>query len=160
AGMYALMRSWGVSRAGSGLSALGYGFGAPILFQYCNIIFLVGAAWTPLALRAIDRWLRLGRRLALVELAAVLALQTLGGDPQVSCVSGVCAGGYALILARRRLGTGRVRHPVVRGLGFLCLAGLWVLATLAAARWLPALRPPARHSGEPPPAFPWTPFVS
>src|SRR5690349_4337925 len=29
AGMYALTRSWGVSRAGSGVSALSYGFGAP-----------------------------------------------------------------------------------------------------------------------------------
>src|SRR5262245_15354741 len=50
--MYVLMRSWEVSRAGSGLAALGYAFGAPVLFQYCNIIFLVGAAWTPLGLRA------------------------------------------------------------------------------------------------------------
>ena len=47
AGMYALSRSWGVSRAGSGIAALGYGFGAPVLFQYCNVIFLVGAALDP-----------------------------------------------------------------------------------------------------------------
>src|SRR5262245_15911524 len=45
AAMLALMRSWGVSWSGSGLSALSYTFGAPILFQYCNIIYLVGAAW-------------------------------------------------------------------------------------------------------------------
>src|SRR4051794_6365093 len=62
AAMVALMRSWGTSWTGSALSGLAYAFGAPILFQYCNIIFLVGAAWAPLGFRAVDRWLRLGLR--------------------------------------------------------------------------------------------------
>ena len=42
AAMLILMRAWGIGWAGSGLSALSYTFGAPILFQYCNIIYLVG----------------------------------------------------------------------------------------------------------------------
>ena len=63
AAMLVLMRSWGISWGGSGLSALGYTFGAPILFQYCNIIYLVGAAWLPLGIHAVDRWVRLGRRM-------------------------------------------------------------------------------------------------
>src|SRR5437773_4675694 len=52
--MLAMMRSWGTSWVGSGIAALAYAFGAPILFQYCNIIFLVGAAWAPLGFRAVD----------------------------------------------------------------------------------------------------------
>ncbi len=47
AGMFALMRSWGVGRTGAAISGLSFGFGAPILFQYCNVIYLVGAAWVP-----------------------------------------------------------------------------------------------------------------
>src|SRR5262249_36144039 len=75
AAMVALGRSWGVSRTGATLAGLSYAFGGPVLTDDSNIIFLVGAAWLPLGLRAVDGWLRLGRRSALVELAAVLAMQ-------------------------------------------------------------------------------------
>src|SRR5947199_8203254 len=84
AGMLALARSLGISGVGSYLSALSYAFGAPILFQYCNVIYLVGAAWAPWGFRALDRLLRQGRRAATLELALVLALQTLGGDPEAA----------------------------------------------------------------------------
>src|SRR5579862_7073629 len=43
-GAFRLMRGWDVSRTGAALTGLSYAFGAPILFQYCNIIYLVGAA--------------------------------------------------------------------------------------------------------------------
>src|SRR5437763_16366241 len=80
AAMLVLMRSWRTSWVGSALGALGYAFGAPILFQHSNIIYLVGAAWLPLGFHAVDRWVRLGRRRGLLELAVVWAMQTLGGD--------------------------------------------------------------------------------
>ena len=64
--MLVLMRSWSTSWVGSALGALAYAFGGPILFQYCNIIYLVGAAWLPLGMHAVDRWVRLGRRWGLV----------------------------------------------------------------------------------------------
>ena len=60
-GMLVLMRSWGTSWAGSAISGLAYSFGGPVIFQYCNIIFLVGASWIPWGMLAVDRWLRLGR---------------------------------------------------------------------------------------------------
>ena len=78
---------------------LAYAFGGPVLFQYCNIIFLVGAAWTPWGFLAVDRWLRLGRPGALAGLAVVLAMQVLGGDPESAYLIGLCAGGYAVGLA-------------------------------------------------------------
>ncbi len=84
AAMLALLRSWKTSWVGSTIAALSYAFGGPILFQYCNIIYLVGAAWVPLGFRAVDRWLRLGKRFALLELAVVLAMETLGGDPEMA----------------------------------------------------------------------------
>ncbi|MGC8643174.1 MAG: hypothetical protein ACP5XB_25215, partial [Isosphaeraceae bacterium] len=88
AAMLFMVRSWRVSWTGSGLSALSYAFGAPILFQYCNIIYLVGAAWLPLGLLAVDRWLTQGSRWALLGLAGVLSMQVLGGDPQASYLLG------------------------------------------------------------------------
>ena len=44
AGQWLLLRSWGVGPAGRALGGLAYAFGAPVVFQYSNIIFLVGAA--------------------------------------------------------------------------------------------------------------------
>jgi hypothetical protein len=95
----AMMRSWRASWTASGLSALAYTFSGPILFQYCNVIYLVGAAWLPLGVLAVDRWIRLGSRRALLGLAFVLSMQTLGGDPQASYLLGLCACGYAVGVA-------------------------------------------------------------
>jgi len=158
-GMLALMRWWGTSWVGSSMSALSYAFAVPILFQYCNIIFLVGAAWTPFGFRAVDRWLRCGRRSGLLELALILSLQTLGGDPQASYLTGVCAVGYALVLTR----TQRVA-PSSRGVHWrrrILIGGLvvaWVVLVLAAAIVLPRLR--TRHTPTPPlPWMSWVPTV-
>src|SRR4029077_21224796 len=138
---------------GSTLSALSYSFGTPILFQYSNVIYLVGAAWLPLGLHAVDRWVRLGRRWGLVELAIVLAMQTLGGDPQSAYVLGWAGGGYAAGIAWSRTRTVR---PAMRETGeagpaasghwwslTLAVFGLliWVAPTLALALWLPQVRP-------------------
>jgi hypothetical protein len=139
--MWLLMRSWGTSATGSTLSSLAYAFGAPILFLYSNVIFLVGAAWAPLGFRGADRWLRLGRRWGLLELAAVLALQTLGGDPESAYLTGVCAGGYAFGLNRARnlalLQTRRAPLWLVALLLGLIVV-VWTVAVLELARHLPA----------------------
>jgi hypothetical protein len=99
AGMFALARAWGRSAEAAGLAALAYAFGAPVLFQYSNVIFLVGAAWVPWGLAAADALLRRRRRAGLLGLAVVLALQVLGGDPEAAYLTVLCAGGYALVLA-------------------------------------------------------------
>jgi hypothetical protein len=164
--MLVLMRSWRTSWTGSALSALAYAFGAPVLFQYCNIIYLVGAAWLPLGFHAVDRWVRLGRRWGLIELAVVLAMQTLGGDPQAAYLLGLAAIGYAAGLAWARsragakpaAGTGppsgiRARWWWIPLLALAVVA--WVAGTLVLARWLPRHRP----EGYPPRAFAWMVWV-
>jgi hypothetical protein len=151
--MLALSRSWGTSWVGSALSALAYAFGAPILFQYCNIIYLVGAAWLPLGIRAIDRWVRLGRRLGMLELAIVLAMQILGGDPQAAYLLGLAGGCYALGLAwqRRRearaapsgaVEPGRRPYFVLTALFGALVLLAWFAGTVAMAQWLPKFREP------------------
>jgi hypothetical protein len=129
-GLLAFGRSCGLSWAGSCLGGLSYAFGAPVLFQYCNAIYLVGAAWIPWGLRAIDRLLRQGWRRGGVELATILALQVLGGDPQAAYLTAVCGAGYAVVLGvqfpsgLRRL----LFWPMI--LGAVCI---WVVATLSLA---------------------------
>ncbi len=100
--MVALLRSWGVSVTGSALGGLSYAFAGPVLFQYANVIFLVGAAWMPIGLRAIDRWLTQGKRLALIELALVLSMQVLGGDLQSAYLLGAIAAVYGVWLFQPR----------------------------------------------------------
>ena len=73
---------------------------APVLCLYDNVIFLVGASWIPWGLRAIDRMLRLRRAGGCPGLAAVLALQVLGGDPESAYLTAGCGVGYAIILGR------------------------------------------------------------
>ncbi len=146
AGMIALMRSWGTSWVGSSIAALAYTFSGPVVFQYCNIIFLVGAAWCPWGLLAVDRWLRLGRTRALPALAVVLAMQVLGGDPESAYLIGLCAVGYAVGLAWvARHGPWRFNLwkwvPLV-ALGLVA----WVGITLVLANYLPGFRP---EHGEP-----------
>ena len=106
-------------------AALSYTFGAPILFQYCNIIYLVGAAWLPLGLRAVDRWVRLGRRWAILELAIVLGMQVLGGDPQLAFLLGVAGLGYALALDwSRKCAAAKWRASARRPTGWLVAGAL------------------------------------
>ncbi len=165
--MLVLMRSWKTSWTGSGLSALAYTFGAPVLFQICNIIFLVGAAWLPLGVHAVDRWVRCGRRWGLLELAVVLSLQVLGGDPQSSYLLGLAAVGYAAGLAWQRSAS-RERQALERSGGvssrppawlwlvvIAWLVVLWVAGTLVLAGWTIRLRV---HS-KPPVALPWMTYV-
>jgi hypothetical protein len=156
--MFLLLRGWQISRTGSAIGALSYAFAAPILFQYCNIVYLVGAAWLPLGFRAVDRWLRLGRRGALLELAAVLALQVLGGEPESAYVLGVCAGGYALGLTwQRGLPPGAIMRLWTWKTAFWASLAVvvWISATLFMAYWAPTQR---LHT-PPPRPLPWMDWV-
>lgn len=100
AAAYALGRHGGADRAGSTVGALAYAFGAPVLFQVTNVIFLVGAAWLPLGLVAADRALRLGQARWSAVLGSVLALQVLGGDPESAAVTALAAALHAALLDR------------------------------------------------------------
>ncbi len=162
--MLVLMRSWSTSWIGSALSAMAYAFGGPILFQYSNVIYLIGAAWLPLGVHAVDRWVRLGRRWGLVELAIVLSMQILGGEPQAAYLLGVASIGYAAGLAWSRARSRRTKLAGIKPrlsrlwlslpLGLIALV-VWCLVTLALAQWLPKLR----DSGKPPPPLRWMPWV-
>ena len=165
--MLVLMRSWRTTWIGSALAALSYSFGAPILCQHSNVIYLVGAAWLPLGVHAVDRWVRMGRRWGLIELAIVLSMQVLGGDPESAYILGVAAGGYAVGMAwirgrqsdrEERDNCEPTQSPARRWRRvLLALIGvvLWGGSTLFLAVWLPRMR--AR--GFPPSPLPWMLWV-
>jgi hypothetical protein len=95
---YRLARHLRASTLGSIVGALSYAFSGTVLFQYCNVIFLVGAAWLPLALLFADRMLRLGQPWATVGFGVTVALVVLGGDPHLAYNVGLVSAGYALLL--------------------------------------------------------------
>jgi hypothetical protein len=130
--MRALLRHWSISPSGATLGAMAYAFGAPVLFQYCNVVFLVGAAWMPLGLRFADRWLRLGDLAAVGGLAIVLALQTLGGDPEAAYLVVIAAVGYAAGLAYSRRSLPKsIPVVVTAAMALVLYVGLLVLAWIA-----------------------------
>src|SRR4051794_39883905 len=145
--MWAMLRGWRVSAPGATLGALAYAFGAPVLSQTGNVIYLVGAAWAPLGFLAADRWVRLKRRGALPCLALVLALQVLGGDPEAAYVTLVFAAGFAVLLATRSVsrlswkGMAAVLVAVYSGL--LALSGWSAHAIHAASLAEPGTPPPS-----------------
>ena len=130
AGMFALARSWRQSQTAAGLAAMAYAFAAPVLFQSCNIIFLVGAAWVPWGFLALEWMLHQKRRWGLLGLALVLTLQVLGGDPEAAYLTVLCGGGYALVLAAEDQKDTRRRWPW-RWYGAAVLG--WVALTIGAA---------------------------
>ncbi len=129
-GLLALARSCGLSWVGSCLGGLSYAFGAPVLLLYGNPLVLVGAAWIPWGLCAIDHLLRQGRRRGMVGLGVVLAMQVLDGDAQAAYLTALCGAGYALVLTGRG---GNRRSWVLTRPMVLGAVGLWVAATLGLA---------------------------
>ena len=121
-GTYRLTRHWRASPPAATIAAIGYACGGSVVFQYCNLVFLVGAAWLPFALQEVWGLLEIGERGTLVprgntndanhpretkvprspiKLALFLALMVLGGDPQLAYHVGIVAG-VGLWFTRRR----------------------------------------------------------
>lgn len=139
--MYFCARRRKLVPTAAAFAGISYAFGGSILFQTCNLPYLISAAWLPWGISAaIDNVYYPGWR-AQLRLAAAIALVTLGGDPQAAYLLGlaVC---LLLLLSLRRI----VRHHGVRTatcsalplLASLVLAGAFAIG-LTAAQWLPTL---------------------
>jgi hypothetical protein len=135
---YLLARKWQASRFAAALAAIAYSCGGSVVFQYANVVFLVGAAWLPLAVWAIDAMLRGGSWPATVWLGIVLALMVLGGDAQMAYHVLMAAGLYVVVWRVQGSG-GRQEGSGVRGQGSAerrPATGRWPLAL---GPWLLAL---------------------
>jgi hypothetical protein len=92
-----LARRLGCSRPGSAVAAMAYGLGGTVLFQVTNPVYLVGAAWLPLALAGVWNVSRMdstGREWSRGFLlsSVALAMMVLGGDVQLAYMSLLIAG--------------------------------------------------------------------
>lgn len=113
AGAFYAARRFGSSSEGATLAAISYACGGAVLFQYCNVVFLVAAAWLPWAFAAIEAMFEEGSYRAALGLGIVLALMTLGGDPQMAYHAGLAAAAYG---AGRWWVAGRARLALPMGL--------------------------------------------
>ena len=143
---YWLARRVGCDKAGAAVAGISYGFGGSVLFQVCNVIYLVGAAWLPLAIGCI--WLMIRHSSAVWAIAGgvVCALMILGGDPQLVYHVGLIGLGtiFGSFLRARRIRKreiGRGEAPLVVLFSNLTRL-LWlvgVTAILSAIQLLPAM---------------------
>ncbi|MBQ9126489.1 MAG: hypothetical protein IJY15_01870, partial [Thermoguttaceae bacterium] len=113
-GVYFLTRRLGISRAGAVLAGTSYSFSGPILFQYSNVVFLVGAAWLPfLALFSFDFFASAtvgGKLKSALKLSVAQALAILGGEPQIVYLSTLAFFAFSFF-APVRLALPTVRTP-------------------------------------------------
>ena len=122
---------------GSTLGGLAYAFGAPVLIQYCNIIFLVGAAWMPLGFWFADGWVRLRRPGPCRPGRWCWRMQVLGGDPEAAYLTAFAAGAYAI--GRWIAGESPGRRPSDLRRGVLASCSPRVPARAGVAHGLPVL---------------------
>jgi hypothetical protein len=99
---YGLALAFRRSVPASMLAAVAYSFCGTVLFQHCNVVFLISAAWLPLAIGLGDAVVRRGSLWSAIGLAAVLAMMVLGGDPQMAYHVGLLLGIAVMLSAWNR----------------------------------------------------------
>lgn len=138
-------RGFGVSTAGAVLAGVSYAFSGFVFFQLYNIVFLVGAAWLPIGILAVDRLVRAPSLGWSLVLGAALALQVLGGDPQAAELTGVFAVGY-LVLFHLGAKRGFVVLAALCGVGAGAVQVVSPLAKSARVAWISS-RDGGEHPG-------------
>ena len=125
-------RSFGCGVLASGFAGLAYAFGGSVCFQYCNVIYLVGAAWLPLGVMALWQLMGNDPQGSVGRLSLVLAMTVLGGDPQTAYVIVLAGLMYLLLAAISGAGQPSKKLPTIHGPGswLAARAGRLLLACL------------------------------
>lgn len=142
-------RWWQLEWGPSLLAGAAYAYGGAVIFQHCNAVFLIGAAWLPLAVGALERLLVTRRLRWISALSTAMAMMILGGDPQLAYHLLILGGVGWLVVGGvgscREIGAvdGPAEKPNWwrrRAGSLLLLAAAALLAiALAAVQFLPAL---------------------
>ena len=88
---YWLARAMRCRRSGATIAAIAFAFGAPVVFQATNVIYLVSASWLPIAVLGVWRFLNTQRIVWSLLAAVACAMMILGGDPQMVYHAGLIA---------------------------------------------------------------------
>ncbi|MDG1806741.1 MAG: hypothetical protein P8I27_02470 [Pirellulaceae bacterium] len=128
----------GLTHSAAWLVGISYGFGGCCLSQTSNTVFLVGAAWLPIALGWIIRYAERRKMRSLIAFALILCMMILSGDPQMAFHVLLIAGiGWWLLGAKQGSGwqiKERLKFTLIPLLGVALLS-----AALAAIQILPTL---------------------
>ncbi len=136
AGMYALARTFRVSRTGSILAGICYMLAGPVLYHAHHTNIIVAESWLPVLLLLMELVFRRRSVMPLAGFAAASAMLALGGQPQYTLyVALVCAIFlvWRLHLTEKETGSAKT---TVRFLAAFGAAGL-VAFLLAAGQLLP-----------------------
>ncbi len=82
-GTYWFARTLKANPTGATLAAFAFAFGGSVIFQVCNAIYLVSAAWLPFALCCVWKMVKSGQYRWAIAAAVCCTLMILGGDPQM-----------------------------------------------------------------------------
>lgn len=132
---FRLARHWHCHVSAATLAAVSYALSGNVLFQYCNVVYLVGAAWLPAAILTGDRLIKRGGAGNAVRLAFCLAMMVLGGDAQSAYHAGIMLVGLAWL--SRRAGNKGEEPGFKRKTVRLILAASLAIG-LAGVQWLPS----------------------
>ena len=137
---YKLSRNWATSQSGAAICAISYAFSGTVLYQYGNVIFLIGAAWLPAAIWVTDRMLRERSIRWSCGLGVILALVVLGGDPQMAYHIGLLALLYGVIIWRKgdhrqARATFWQRSLILLSIAAVCGIGLGAIQVLPTLEW-------------------------
>lgn len=143
---YVLARDLGCSAGAAVLACLAYAFSGSVVFQYCNVVFLVGAAWLPAALWAMRGMVHQGQPRYALLLGAAMALMTLGGDPQMTYHTALFVAVYFAVqwISGRQTkslhsnATNTTRFKTIRTLALFALAAGTAIV-LSAVQLVPAM---------------------
>jgi hypothetical protein len=127
-------RQLGFSSAAASFASLTYASGGYVLFQYCNLAYLIGAAWLPLGFLAGHQAIQRGGRKWVLLLAVSLAMMVLGGDAQTAYHVALITAGFSVYCWWHTKGA----LPGRRQVG-LWGAGLLLAALLAAVQIGPSI---------------------
>ncbi len=109
--MYFCTRQFRRSPQASFLAAISYSLGGIVLFEYCNLIFLVSAAWLPLGIYAVDKAVRFQTLKSVLFAGFVMAAITLGGDIQTAYHLGLIA---VIVTAVRIINQRRLNRQAIQ----------------------------------------------
>ncbi len=134
-GAWLAARSIGCRPIASSLVGITYAFGGTVLFQTCNVVFLVGAAWLPFSLATVWSYSKAEKNETrwLVLAAVSLAMMVLGGDPQMAFMAGLTTIPLLWTTAGKRNVRQRWLAPLSIAIGGIALSSVQVLASLS---WL------------------------
>jgi len=146
AGAYFCCRRFGVSELGCSIAGLSFAFGAPLLSQANNVVYLVGGAWLPWSMMLIWILRKTEKRWSVAGLLGVVwSMMILGGDAQMVYHSLLCFAvlllGITFLACRTAGGTNAApndRWKTVVHLSVSCSVAITVAVLLSAVQLLPA----------------------